>query len=284
MELGEPAGEDIYEAAWARWGDGASGRTAPLRALGVGAAKTGTHSLAAVLRGAVDAQHEIGATRAPELALSYRAGGIDQAELLWRVAQIEAETGAEVSVSQINGFLIEEMVQLHPRALYLMTVRDAGSWLKSMINAILVGRRDPTSVWNRFRDLRFDVRRHPFEPGDEPLKRRGLHSLEAYLSDWSGHVLRVVAAVPPGRLMVLPTFAIAREIPRLAEALGVAPDRLHPEHSHSNAKRYVDSPLDELDPRWLDQGLKAHSDRLWAGAKERLAGVERDRLEEAIFA
>ena len=253
-----------------------------MRAMGVGAAKTGTHALAAALKGAFRTGHEPDAQAMLAAILAQRAGERSPDQLRSDIGALLDRRDLEISVSQINGYLIETMVELHPRALYLLTVRDALSWLRSLVNHQLSFPLPPGSLWGPFRDLRFDVARSPFVAEDQALRRSGLHSLEAYLRYWVVHTAKVARAAPMGRLMVISTPAIDQELPRIAEALGVAPERLGADPGQRFALAYAPSPVDEIDPAYLDSRVRDHTARLWEATQGILEASERERMGSAI--
>ena len=253
-------------------------------ALGVGAAKTGTHSLAAALGGSFRSGHEPQVKPMLDAVLGHTQGRVSAPGLGERVRSLCEVDGLEVSVSQINGYLVELMVELYPRAWCLLTVRDCRTWLRSFVNHQLSRPLPPDALWTRFRDLRFDLAARPYGPDDAPLERRGLYSLDAYFAYWASHNAKVVRSVRADRLMVIPTLQMTRELPRIGEALGARPETLRAELSHQFRAAYVDSPVDLLDPAYLEAKAEAWTASLWSDTKDLLAPLERNRMAEALGA
>ena len=50
------------------------------------------------------------------------------------VGKVIARLNLEFNVFQINGYLIKTLVALYPTALYVLTIRDCASWLRSFVN------------------------------------------------------------------------------------------------------------------------------------------------------
>lgn len=230
--------------------------------IGVGAAKTGTHSVAAIF-GRYRADHEREAARLIDLIcesgmlgeLSPRTADY----LRWRDRRLRLE----VDSSQLNGPVAGLLAELRPKARFVLTVRHPRSWIESLINDSL--RREITPKWHRWRELRFGGM--PYRSEDAPLESHGLYPLAGYLRYWSWHNRTVREAVPADRLLVVPTEKLSESLDELAEFVGVDPATLNHRQSRQFVgdedfgvlsdlgEEYVAKSIDE----WCGEELAAHS-------------------------
>lgn len=191
------------------------------RVFGVGAAKTGTHSLAALFADRVPSAHEADARRLIRLHLAREQTGDDR-RLRLALRLRDRLRGLAVDASQVNLYLAADLVALFPDARFVLTLRPPLSWLRSMIDDSL--RREVDPVWLRFRAYRF---RPPPDaaPGwpeaEEPLRAAGLHRLDGYLDHWRSAIERVQAAVPAKRLLVVRTEELGARSAEIAAFCGI---------------------------------------------------------------
>jgi hypothetical protein len=159
----------------------------------------------------------------------------------------------EVESSHFYVYVVDLLVAMHPRAKFILTIREPLSWLRSFINDTYgFDNGDRSSVWNAYRDLRMrTAESHP--PQEAILADAGLYSLEGYFSYWRMHIERVIDAVPPERLFVLPTSEISYRLQAIADFAGVPASSLRCELSHSHKATRELSFVEALDPIYLAQ-------------------------------
>lgn len=220
---------------------------------GVGMAKTGTHALAALFRDSLRCAHEPGAEALMNLVLHHHAGRIRRTEFLQFVRQLVDRMDLELNVSQINGCLIEALVESYPHAKFILTVRDCESWMRSFINHQLSRRLPPGSAWPAFRDFRFRPAEHPPRAEDAPLTANGLYGLEAYAAYWVRHNRSVLAAIPAGRLLIVPMVKLQEDAAAIGAFVGAGATRLSSEFSFQGI--YVESPFDRLERGYVEEQI-----------------------------
>jgi hypothetical protein len=218
-------------------------------AFGVGTAKSGTHALASMFR--IRSAHEPQAEILLRLILGRHQGHIDAVIFSQFVAQLFQRLDLELSVSQINGYMIETLVSLYPEARFVLTLRDCNTWVRSFVNHQLTRTLPPESAWHAFRELRFKQEGHPHRAEDRALKQRGLYSLGAYLSYWVQHNADVIKTVPARQLFIVPTHRLVPEAPRIAEFLGIDPVLIDTDAAHAFRGSYVRGPFDEMDDAYV---------------------------------
>lgn len=222
------------------------------RIFGVGAAKTGTHSIGEMFSDAVFSSHEQDAEKLILLHLEHEATGNDKA--LRRYLRVrDLLRNLKIDSSQLNIYLIDDLERLFPDSLYILTIRPPLDWLRSMVDDSL--RRVTSDTWLRFRDYRFGPK--ACLPQELPLKSRGLHSLAGYFNYWNDSIENVTSRIPPDRLLIIRTKEISTQVERIADFCGIPADGVTQEKTHSflNPERF--GVLGELDPEYLTRVTEA---------------------------
>jgi len=227
-----------------------------LVAFGVGMAKSGTHSLAALFEKNYRARHEADCTRLIDAILERAAGRCSDADVRAYLRRRDARWWLEVDSSQLNFFILDDLIDMFRQARFILTMRDCVSWLDSLINHSLS--RTPTTAWRRLREHRFATPRlaHPVE--ELALAQRGLYTLDGYLRYWARHNATVLARVPADRLLVIKTHEIAAKSADIAGFLGIAPATLQPDVAHSNRARHRHEVLAKVPSHHLALKVQRH--------------------------
>ena len=216
------------------------------RIFGVGAAKTGTHSIGEMFSDAVASSHEQDAERLIQLHLDREATGNDKP--LRRYLRFrDRRRHLKIDSSQVNIYLIDDLEQLFPDSLYILTIRPPLDWLRSMVDDSL--RRETSETWLRFRDYRFGPKASV--PKEFPLKSRSLHSLDGYLKYWSDSIENVTRRIRSDRLLIIKTNTISAQTERIADFCNIPANKVNQDKTRSfvNPERF--GVLGELDPQHL---------------------------------
>jgi hypothetical protein len=245
----------------------AASATARVAAFGVGCAKSGTHSLAAMFEESLRAEHEPAVEKLLRLVLRLYEQKMTFDEFETDVKHLFAGLKLDLNVSQVNGFIVRALVRFYPKARFVLTVRDCKSWLNSIVNYQIAMRPlQPNSAWFAFRDLRFRRFEYPHTVRDAPLRNAGLYSLDAYLSYWMRHNAGVIEAVPPEQLLIVPMKRLKEEAGAIAAFLGHPAATANPRKSHEHAVGHGKTPLGELHPGYLAERLDYYEQKLLEAA------------------
>jgi len=215
----------------------------------VGGPKTGTHSLAGVFS-RYRAWHEPLTEHFMQIIVERANGDLSDPAARNQIRRLDRRMWLEFNSSWINYFLLELLLEEFPRARFVLTIRDCYSWLDSMFNELL-GR--PHSVFQtRFYRWYIDsLSPGSHEDGDRVLAERGLWPLDLWLRAWNNHNVRMLHLVPRDRLLIVSTPDIRRDIPRLADFLGIPPDTLDAGRSHEYTAHAKFGLLSQIDPNYL---------------------------------
>jgi hypothetical protein len=230
------------------------------RLYGVGTAKSGTHSIAAMFAAPVRARHEPDAPVAIRKILDRLSGRIRDAEFRRWVRARDGELNLDVDSSQLNFFLLDVLLEEFPAARFVLTIRDCYSWLDSYFNHSL--QRASAREWIELRDRRFRPHLFKHPPEERVLKEHGLYTLDGYLSYWAEHNETVLRQVPAGRLLVVRTDEITPMAQRIAVFAGLPRPAVRVEQSHAFRASVKHRLLERIERSHLEGRVQQHCGEL----------------------
>ena len=216
----------------------------------VGSAKSGTHSIDSMFNETVRSQHEVDSGDSIKKILEISKKNLSEENIISFIKKRDKKLCLDIDSSQLNFFFLDHILNEFPDALFLLTIRDCYSWLDSFINDSL--RRNPDKNWILLRDHRFRAEKFTHSQEEEPLKRRGLYTLDGYLSYWAYHNNKVLSSIPQEKLMIVKTSEISNKAHSIAEFAGLPKNsiRLDQTHSFKNPKKF--KVLEEIDEKYLE--------------------------------
>jgi len=100
----------------------------------VGTAKSGTHSVEAIFRENLRSADEVDSEHVIDVVLDYANGRMSREELRAYLLKRDRVLQLELDSSQLNYFFLHELVELFPKAKFILTIRNPYAWLDSFIN------------------------------------------------------------------------------------------------------------------------------------------------------
>lgn len=226
----------------------------------IGTAKSGTTSLHSMFKGYLRSNHEADSHEVIDIILKIEAGKISEKELQKYIEDRDKRLRLEIDSSQLNYFLLDQLVEMYPDAKFILTIRNPFAWVDSFINHQLG--RNASEKWKRFRDFRFRPDHFEHPPEEDALAERGLYTLDGYFSYWSRHNIDVLEKVPASRLMVVRTTEITEKAREIAGFAGVSHGRVNKKRSHSNKATDKYNVLAQIDREYLTSKVEQHCDSL----------------------
>lgn len=223
---------------------------------GTGTAKSGTHSIGAILDNQLYAAHEPEGQEVIDIILTVAAGHVDDSELGRYLLKRDRRLWLDIDSSQLNFFILSKLVELFPDAKFILTIRDPYSWLDSFVNHQLA--REGSDKWVKLRDLRFRPDIYTHQQGELILKENGLYTLDGYLSYWGNHNRTVIDTVPENRLLIVRTDKITERTEEIAAFAGILSSNLRKEKSHVFKAKAKFGLLDQVDQEYLEYKVKEH--------------------------
>lgn len=202
------------------------------------------------------AGHEADSHEVIETIFRVASGELKDRELREYIRRRDRRLRLEVDSSQLNYFLLDHLVDLYPQARFLLTIRNPYAWVDSFINHQLG--RSASETWKKFRDFRFRPGEFDHPPEEAALQERGLYTLDGYFSYWSRHNERVLGTVPESRLLVVRTPEITERATEIATFVGVSPEKINRDRSHSNTAKTKFHVLDDVDRDHLARKVDEH--------------------------
>jgi len=238
-------------------------RTRRTRLYGVGMPKSGTHSLAAMFFKGVRAGHEAGAMELIDKILDRRAGRISEGEMTAWLRARDRELALEVDSASLNFWILNILLREFPDARFVLTLRDCYSSVNSYLNHLL---RFPNADlwWLRMRELRLGPQAGDYEAGEEVLKEKNLHSLDAHFANWTAHNTRVLAEVPAARLLVVRTDEIGQRVFEIADFAGLPRRCVCPQRAHEFRNPAKQEIIRQIDRDLLERKVEQHCRPLMA--------------------
>ena len=220
------------------------------QAFGVGLSKTGTHSLAAALGDACRSAHEIDRAPLRRSLTCMRQGRAEKTISRLLIAR-DRKLNLELQVDHVLGTMISPLYRAFPDAKYILTVRDARSWLQSEISQRLVVRLPALE------SFRYDCG-YTFTPHDERLKQLDAFPLEAYLAYWRRHNHQILGLIPPEQLLVIRTDEITPRIGEIASWLGLENFHADPEKTRQYVRKEKVNLGEFVDEGYLTEQIELH--------------------------
>jgi Condensation domain/Sulfotransferase domain len=201
------------------------------RAFCVGLPKSGTSSVAEMFAEEFRVAHE---PDGPKLAtlIAARLNGRDRGELSDYLTHRDRRLALEMDSTPQLGLVTDLLVERFPEARFVLTVREPMAWLRSRVNHIIVSAHTRDAVWD---EARFGTRGASSFPASRAIEAAGAFSVEGLLSAWVKQHELCLRSVPPARLLVIETQAIAESAHVLEDFLGIDCGSLDPQVGHSNA-------------------------------------------------
>ena len=120
---------------------------------GVGTAKSGTHSIAAMFDDRLHTAHEAESEELIDIILAATDGHVGDVKLDRYLLERDRRLRLDIDSSQLNVYVLGRLVVLFPSAKFILTIRNPYSWLDSFINHQLA--LGASERWMRLRDYRF---------------------------------------------------------------------------------------------------------------------------------
>lgn len=219
----------------------------------IGAAKTGTTSVAGMFAEAARAGHEPEPRLTTALVIDHLEGRIDEDTLAGRLRERDRRLRLELESAHPLGYVAGTLVRTFPEARFVVTVREPRSWLESRLN---FHHAVHPPAWERYREYFWTSRHQGHAPEEAVLADYGLCSIDVYLAQYADHYRRVLSEVPEDRRLVVTTADIDRRGAEIAAFLGVDAGRVVASHEKQAADKI--NPLDRMDRGYVDARILHH--------------------------
>lgn len=235
----------------------------------IGAARTGTHSVARLLQRNFRSQHEPDVRQVVQHVLAMDKGERNDDAVQQFVLAHDRAWRLEMNASHLLGYFVEPLVHLFPDALFVITFRSPASWLDSAIDRYINALAGRHEHWQHMRQVMFGTEMS-HAPEEQVLAAHGVPGLDDLLRYYAQHNARVLAAVPPERLLILRTEALSTSHGKLAAFLGIDVQQLDVTNSHRSRAPQKHRLVGQLDPGYVADRIEAVCGDVLGGIEERI--------------
>lgn len=233
-----------------------------IHAYGVGAAKTGTTSLASIFDANFRAAHEPAREELVDMFEREEAGDVTREQIVRFLRRRDRKLGLEMDSSAMNRRYAGLTAELFPDARFILTVRDPYTRTDSLINHLL--NNPPTGRVRERADVVFRADRYQHAPEERLLAEKGLHTLDGILAEYAETTFDVIRSVPKDQLLVVRTDKLRDDLAEVADFLGIPKESLDSARSHSYKAKRKYGVLLELDQDFVDQKVQHHCEKILA--------------------
>ena len=237
--------------------------TRRFHAYNVGIAKTGTRSIGAIFRH-YRSTHEFMFEQTTGHILQFQKGQIDGQQLRKYIRQRDNEGILEMDSSSFNYAYLHILIDEFPSAKFIFTIRDAYSWVDSLLNMFLSG----SVINSESPQWMYDYTEHLFGLDRSMVrsKRRVVKHFDSLIDKllvyWSSTNSEILDKLPLQRSLIVRTHEISSHIDRIADLVGVPRRSLHREQTHLHQAARKFNVLQEIDRGLLSEKVDCHCSAL----------------------
>ena len=220
----------------------------------IGAAKSGTSSLAGMFETCFRSAHEPEREELLDSIVALDAGRLSMSEFDDYLCERSKRLQLELDSSWANYFIVNRLVVLFPESKFIQLIRDCYTWVESVINH-LITRSIPADVQD-FMDWWFEPSKYPYIKEDQSLEQIGIYSLECLVTRWRIHADSPSKLIPPERLTVMRTDELGNSAPKLARFLNTDAGLIDGGRSHRNVGTRTRPLLSLVDRAYLEDTVE----------------------------
>ncbi|MDC0609959.1 hypothetical protein OAP63_04445 [Vibrio sp.] len=214
----------------------------------IGAAKTGTTSIAQIYNGPLRAAHEPSVTSTTDLVISYLSGDLSDQECIDKLRKRDKSLNLELESSHPLGYLAPFLIEMSPKSKFIVTIRNPNDWLKSRINFHL--KRKPDE-WDKYRQFIWSRHHSRYEKEELILEQNQLFSLDAYLKQYSEQYQIIFDSIPEERRLVIKTDEISYSLDKMNGFMGL--NKPSVEAIHTNKMDVKESIYDLISKEFIEE-------------------------------
>jgi hypothetical protein len=253
----------------------------PTHVLGLGTAKSGTHSIANLFKSSYRSYHELEYDLIIPYILGYIEGRIERATLIKKLQNHDRHWYPVVEVAHYFGEISSELVTAFPKARFIVTIRDCYTWLQSQISQILAVRQGLNTnpklkYFIRLHEARFgSLYQASYSSEEGILHEMRLPPIDALLSHWTKHNETILRKIPEARRIIVRTGDIKSSIEKIAAFVGVSVDSLDASASYSFKRHHHPFNLwDHVNSEYIEEVAAYHCSVLMQAYFPEINGIK----------
>ena len=223
----------------------------------VGAAKTGTTTVAEMFKDHYRAEHEPETEPTNQFVIDYLERKIDSNKGEKFLRERDRRLNLELESAHPLGYASDILAGFFPEAKFIITIREPYSWLESRLNYHF--QKDPPA-WRSYRQYFWTDRQQNYNDEESFLAKCELCSLDVYLAQYADHYRRVLSSVPENRRLLVKTHELEASVPVIAEFAGIPQDTLQIAHSKRSEGKI--QPLKAINPGYTRETIWRHCEKI----------------------
>ena len=228
----------------------------------LGTNKSGTHSIASMFAKQYKSAHEEAHGTLIDGFLDWQEGKSKFADFQTILLNHDKYAWLEMDSSHVHIEYVDLLVELFPKAKFILTIRDCYSWLDSYFNHYL--NYPLYDCWARLHNWRYGRAEYSYASAEKILVDAGFRPLASYFAAWTVHNQRALSVIPSERLLILRTLDINSSIDRIAEFLKIPNNTLDPKKVHSFKAPKKHRLLTQIDSSFIREQAEKHCGALMA--------------------
>lgn len=197
-----------------------------IHAYGVGAPKTGTHSLAGLFSTSYHSAHE---PLPAEMICYATLSDLNKDEVKRFIIKRDSELQLEFEANHLLVSFIDILISEFPSARFIVTIRDCENWLNSIINQHLLNIRiaaehpnnEVYAWWIYWFDSIIRQNGSDYDVEDRVLSNLGLFPIKDYLYYWAEVNTRLIESIPKEKRLLIQTKDLSTSTRMITDFLGI---------------------------------------------------------------
>mgnify|MGYP000382547711 CR=1 FL=1 len=184
----------------------------------IGAAKTGTTSIAQCLSSDYRTAHEPETILTNKLIIDKLDGNILNTHLKQELIKRDNRLKLEVESSHPLSYLSQELIEVFPKAKFIVTIREPYAWLESRLNFHY--KKKPPE-WEEYRNYFWIKKNTKYKKEEEVLKEYNLCTLETYLKQYAEQYKIIFDHIPAEKMLLIKTDSLNSSIRNIENFVNV---------------------------------------------------------------
>lgn len=218
----------------------------------LGAAKTGTTTIAGIYQNELVSAHEPLAQETTRFVIDFLKGSVSETECKKYLLNRDNSLRLDLESSHPLGYFSQFLNELFPNAKYIITIREPYNWLKSRLDFHYSVN---PAEWEPYRKYIWGRNHKKYNIAEKILEKNKLYSLDAYLKQYSEQYETIFNSLPPEKTFIVKTSEISNQINEISYFLNVSSNV---KALHLNKKKNYDNIIDRIDREFVDDKISIH--------------------------
>jgi hypothetical protein len=221
---------------------------------GIGAAKTGTTSLARLMADDLRSHHEPKTKQTTRVIIDYLEGKLTEQQVAQYLLKRDHSLFLELEASPPLGYVCPILARIFPESKFIVTIRDPKKWLRSRLN---YHHGISPKEWEKYRKFIWSRHDKGHAACEKVLLEKNLYPISAYLGQYAEQYKIIFDNIDKSRVLIVNTDNINTSVNDIAEFCSVLNVQLEPKV----ARQYKPSEnvIDRLPSDFVDHQIEEYT-------------------------